>query len=366
MIVKEFILMKREKGALVVIAILPVTMLFLYGYTVEMNPKNIPTVIHVEDHSPFVRQFISGLENTGHFKITHQANSEEEARLYLKKNQALYILTINPDFTRKLIHGEKPDILFEVDATDPIASAQAIGSVQLLILSVFDNILVGPLSYLKKDFQPFRLVVHKLYNPQSNSQYYIIPAVIGFILLLTMLTLTNVVAFRDREEGTFECIAASPVKPIEIILGEASASIILGILQFSISIAVALYAFKIPMVGNFFVLFLCTVLYILAELSISLAIAMTSENLLQAIQTSNLHILFSIVLSGFLFPFFGIPKWGQWLGNCLPLTHYLRIIRGIMLKGSTFDLLIPEIWPIVLFVVVMFSVSVLCYKKTVN
>jgi ABC-2 type transport system permease protein len=365
-IVKEFIQMKRDRITLGMLVIIPLMQLILFGYAINSNPKHLPTIVLNADHSYLSRTFLQGIRNTDYFNLMNSSVSEKEANHLMKIGKALFIINIPGGFSHDLIRGEHPTILITADATESMAAANAITAVNILSSIVFDRDFTGSLAYLKTQPPPFNLQVHAKYNPEFITQYNIVPGLMGVVLTMTMVIITALAITREYERGTMENLLATPVRPIEVMLGKLIPYIIVGYIQALLIIAAAFYMFHVPINGSLILLFLAALPFIAANLSIGVTFSTLAENQLQATQLSFFFFLPSILLSGFMFPFFGMPKWAQYIGSLLPLTYFLRITRGIMLKGNDFANTWPNIWPIIIFMVVALYIGAKRYRQTLD
>lgn len=367
-IYKEFIQMLRNRTSFAIIIGIPIIQLILFGFAVNNDPKHLPTAIVSADHSNFTRSFIQGLVNTDYFEIIGTANSEEEATNWLRTGKTLFVLNIPSTFSRDLIRGNKPSLLLEADATDPVTAGNALSAVNVLQQSVLQYDLRG-LNYLyntTKTTSPFDVRIHLLYNPNINTQYNIVPGLMGVILTMIMVMITATAITRERERGTMENLLATPVQPSEVMIGKVLPYIIVGYLQVFLILGIAHPLFHIPVFGSIGLLLLITFPFIAANLAVGLLFSTIAQNQLQATQTTTFFFLPSILLSGFMFPFRGMPEWAQWIGQVLPLTHYLRIVRGILLKGNGWVQIWPDLWPILLFLVVIVLLGIKRFHRTLD
>lgn len=381
-IIKEFIQMVRDKGTLAIMIGIPLMQVVLFGFAINLNPKHLPMAILSADESVFTRDFIQGLRNSDYFKVTHVAQSEAEAEKLLTTGKVLFVLNIPPSFSRDFVRGNKPTMLLEADATDPAATGNAIAAVNVLVQTSFNYQLKGALNYLHpKNYRataynlnpqftsgdsPIDLRVHARYNPAAITQYNIVPGLLGVVLTLTMVMITAVAVTRERERGTMENLLATPVQPLEVMLGKVLPYIIVGYIQGGLILLSSAFLFGVPMKGNLLLLLLVTMPFIAANLIVGLTMSTIAKNQLQSAQMATFFFLPSILLSGFMFPFAGMAGWAQWLGEILPLTHFLRVTRGILLKGNGLEQIWPDIWPIFLFLLVMLVIGINRYKSTLD
>jgi len=365
-IAKEFIQMRRDRITLSMLVAIPLMQLILFGYAINANPKHLPTVVVSGDHSKLTRTFIQGLKNTEYFQLIRPPVSEKEANYLMAINKAQFVLNIPPNFSYDLMRNKHPTLLLTADATDSMAVSNAMAAANGFANQVFDYDFQGNLSYLKAQKPPFNLMVHAQYNPELITQYNIVPGLMGVILTMTMVMITALAITREYERGTMENLLATPVRPLEVMLGKVIPYIAVGYLQAMLIIASAFYLFHVPIDGSLLLLFIATLPFIAANLSIGVTFSTLADNQLQATQMTFFFFLPSILLSGFMFPFYGMPIWAQWIGNILPLTYFLRITRGIMLKGNGFMNTWPNIWPIIIFMVIALIIGLKRYKQTLD
>jgi len=379
---KEFIQMLRDKGTLAMIIGIPLLQVILFGYAINTNPHKLPTAVISGDESIFTRDFIQGMENTDYFHITQQVKSEAEGEHLLATGKVLFVLNIPPNFTRSLVRGDHPALLLEADATDPSATGNALSAVGILAQSVFNYHLRGALHYLHNDSysrddvstnpqfttssSPVDLRIHARYNPEAITQLNIVPGLMGVILTMTMVMITAVAVTRERERGTMENLLATPALPTEVMVGKVLPYIIVGYLQAIVVLLAADLLFAIPFEGNVLLLLFAAMPFIAANLAVGLAMSTLAKNQLQSIQMTTFFFLPSLLLSGFMFPFAGMPQWAQYVGEALPLTHFLRITRGILLKGNGFAEIWPDVWPILLFLLAIMLLGVKRYRRTLD
>jgi ABC-2 type transport system permease protein len=369
-LLKEFIQMKRDRLTFGMIVGVPIIQLVLFGFAINTDPKGLPAAVVINDESPFSRALVRGLENSQYFKFTHRATSEAEADRLLQLGTVQFVLVIPPDFSRKLQRGERPQLLMAADATDPSATGNALATVNQTIRQVMDRELVGALAAFKANDLPVDLRVdlriQRRYNPEGITRYNIVPGLMGVILTMTMIMMTSLAMTRERERGTMENLLATPVRPIEVMAGKIAPFIIVGYIQVTLILLVAKLAFGVPIVGSLLLLSLALIVFIAANLSVGFTFSTIAKNQLQAMQMTFFFFLPSMLLSGFMFPFRGMPNWAQVLGEVLPLTHFLRIVRGILLKGNGLAEILPELWPIGLFMLVAGTVAMKRYRQTLD
>lgn len=366
LIVKEFTQFKRDKSTFAMVITLPIVQLILFGMAINTNPRDLPSALMNFDNGPFSRTLIHELENTKYFKFDHYPKSEREANRLMATHQVLFTLSIPTDFSRKLVRGEKPAALLEVDGTDPVSVGSAVMAANGLMGDVFQYDLLGPLQSLNPKPGAAQLLIHTKYNPSAITQYNIVPGLLGTVLTMTFVMVASMALTRERERGTMETLLSTPILPLEVIIGKATPYIVVGYLQVMIVIFLAIAFFRIPLLGSPLLLFISVLPFILANLSVGITISTLAKTQLEASQISIFFFLPSMLLSGFAFPFKGMPMWAQTIGEILPLTHFINIVRGIMLKGIGLTEVWVDLWPILLFMLVMLFVALKRYRRTLD
>ena len=365
-VLKEFIQMRRDRLTFGMMVGIPMVQLILFGFAINSNPKHLPTAVYAADNSPFSRTLIWALRNSSYFDLTREAHSVAEIQNWLAEGKVQFAVTVPVDFSRNLLRGEKPELLLEADATDPSAVGFAQAAVNQLATTVINRDLTGPLLKLRASAPPFNLITHQHYNPESISQYNIVPGLIGVMLTMTMIIITGLAITRERERGTMENLLSTPVHPGEVIIGKIVPYIMVGYVQVALVLLAARFLFNVPFIGSVPWLVALTFLFIVANLAVGITFSTIAKNQLQAVQMAFFFFLPSLLLSGYMFPFRGMPGWAQNLGECLPLTHYLRIVRGILLKGNGLAECAPDLWPIALFVTVVLAIGIKRYRQTLD
>ena len=363
---KEFIQLRRDRLTFSMMFGVPILQLILFGFAINTDPKNLPVAVLAADNSPFARRFIHAMENSGYFQIVDHVETEEDARELLARGEVQFILNLPPDFSRRLVRGERPAMLVQADATDPSAVSSAVQVIKEISRTAFDRDLAGPLEKLGAKSGPIEMRIHLEYNPDRITQYNIVPGLLGVALSMTMVMNTALAVTRERERGTMESLLATPALPLEVMTGKIVPSILVGYVQVTVILLAAQMLFQVPMVGSLPLLYLCALSFIAATLAVGITISTLARNQLQATQMSFFYFLPSLLLSGFMFPFRGMPEWAQVLGQALPLTHFLRVLRGILLKGNGFADVWPEIWPILLFGLLVMAFGAFRYRRTLD
>jgi ABC-2 type transport system permease protein len=365
-IVKEFIQLRRDRLTFGMIIGIPIIQLMLFGFAINSDPKHLPSAVLSQDNSVYSRTISAALQNSGYFRVIEQIDSQRRADELLTLGAVQFVVTIPRGFERALVRGERPVLLVEADATDPAATSNAIGTLTQIAQSALNRDLRGVLQDLAAEPLPVDLRVHRRHNPEGVTAYNIVPGLLGVILTMTMVLMTGLAMTRERERGTFENLLATPALPIEVMTGKIVPYILIGLIQVAIVLLAARYIFTVPMQGSLLLLFGVVVIFIAANLTLGITFSALARNQLQAMQMTFFFFLPSMLLSGFMFPFRGMPDWAQVIGNVLPLTHFLLLSRGILLKGNGVYELWPQVWPILLFMAVVMVVGLRVYRRTLD
>ncbi|HVC46261.1 MAG TPA: ABC transporter permease [Terracidiphilus sp.] len=365
-VMKEFTQLRRDRLTFAMIVGIPILQMALFGYAINTNPKHLDTAIISAEDTNFTRSFIAAMQNSSYFKVVGELPNEAAARQALARGQLLFVVNIPAGFTRRLLRHERPSLLIEADATDPTATGSALAAVNGIVQSVVQQEMTGPLATLQGSPAPFDVSVHNLYNPDSITQYNVVPGLMGVVLTLTMVMMTGLAITRERERGTMENLLAMPATPMEVMTGKLIPYIGIGLIQASIILLAARFIFQVPFLGNIGAVYLSTLLFIAANLTVGITFSSLAQNQLQAVQLAIFYFLPNILLSGFMFPFKGMPAWAQVIGDLLPLTYFNRLIRGILLKGNGWADSWPSVWPLMVFTLVLMTVAVATYRKTLD
>jgi ABC-2 type transport system permease protein len=366
MVVKEFVQMRRDRLTFGMTLGIPMIQLILFGFAINSDPKHLPTAVVLADRGPQGRTLLHGIQNSGYFDLARLVETEAEARKILARGEVQFVVNIPENFGRALLRGDRPAILVEADATDPAATSNAIGSLRAVLTQALQHDLKGPLAFLAGATDTIDLRVHALYNPEAITQYNIVPGLMGVVLTNTMVIITGLAITRERERGTMENLLSMPTRPLEVLIGKIVPYIFVGYIQVALILVPAHFLFHVPMVGSIGLLLVVSLLFFAANLAMGITFSTVAQNQLQAMQMSFFFFLPSLLLSGFMFPFRGMPVWAQRIGELFPLTHYLRITRGILLKGNGLDEVVVELWPIALFTAVALTVGVKRYRQTLD
>jgi ABC-2 type transport system permease protein len=366
MAAKEFIQMRRDRLTFAMMIGIPVIQLIIFGFAINTDPKHLPAVVYAADNSAVTRSIIHGLHNTDYFDIVGRVDSRSRARELLARGEVQFVVTVPAGFTRDLVRGDKPVLFIEADATDPAATGGALNAVRESLARALGKHATGPLAHLAPPDLAVTPRLHADYNPENVTQYNIVPGLLGVILTLTLVIITGLAITRERERGTMENLLATPYRPFEIMAGKIVPYILFGYIQMTIILLAARFLFQVPMHGSILLVYGLSLLFIAANLAMGLAFSTIAASQLQAMQLSIFFFLPSILLSGFMFPFRGMPAWAQVVGEALPLTHYLRIVRGILLKGSGLAEVWGEIWPLAAFLAVVLAVALKRFSRTLE
>ncbi|HEU5272844.1 MAG TPA: ABC transporter permease [Xanthobacteraceae bacterium] len=362
MLFKEFLQLRRDRVTFATMISIPLMQLVLFGYAINTLPRDLPTAVLMQESSDVGRTILKTLENTRYFKVTRRVRDEAEFDRLLQSGQVVFGVEIPVNFERDLRRGDRPAILVAADATDPVASGSALGALNEVVASALVNERQIPDSAPP----PFDIRVHARYNPAQSSQLNIVPGLLGTILTLTMLIFTALSVTRETERGTMENLLSMPITPLEIMLGKITPYVAIGFLQAATIVVAGVVLFSVPIVGNLALLAALTTLFIATNLSVGYTFSTLAQNQLQAVQMSMMYFLPNMLLSGFLFPFAGMPLWAQWVGEALPLTHYLRIVRSIMLKGSTLADLQYDTVALACLMLVAMLIAVTRFRRTLD
>jgi ABC-2 type transport system permease protein len=365
-VMKEFVQMRRDRLTFAMMLGIPMIQLIIFGYAINTDPKHLPTALHISDHSEFTRAYVTALQNSEYFHVSVETSDPSLTDDLLAKGGVQFVITIPVNFTRDLIRGQKPQILIEADATDPVAVGNAVRAAQEIARSVWKRNFQGALNGLNPGEDPVEVRVHSKYNPEAITHNNIVPGLMGVVLTMTMVIITSVAITRERERGTMETLLSTPAKPIEVMVGKIVPYVCVGYVQITLITLASRLVFDVPFFGSLLLLYLCAFFFLCANLLIGIFFSTLAKTQMQAMQMSFFWFLPSILLSGYMFPFRGMPQWAQVIGSCLPITHFLRIVRGIMLKGNGPLEIFPHFWPILLFCAVVLLLGSLFYRKTLD
>lgn len=362
MVVKEFIQLRRDRVSFAMIVMIPVMQLLLFGFAINTTPRNLPTAVLLQEDSDLARSILKALENTAYFRFTREVHDVAEFDNLLLSGKVLFGVEIPRGFERAVRRGDRPALLVAADATDPVAAGSAMSALNMVVQTALQHDLhIGDPS-----LPPFEIRTHARYNPAASSRLNIVPGLVGTILTMTMLIFTALSVTRETERGTMESLLSMPITPVEVMLGKILPYVLVGFIQAILILGIGVLLFGVPVNGSLTLLALLSTLFITTNLAIGYTFSTIAQNQLQAMQMSIMFFLPSILLSGFMFPFAGMPVWAQYIGEGLPLTHYLRIVRAIMLKGATLPNLQYDAIALLALMLLAMTIAVLRFRRTLD
>ncbi len=364
-LLKELVQLRRDRLTFAMMIGIPIMQLVMFGFAINGDPKNLPAAVVALDQGPYVRSIVRAAEHTGYFRVV-ATTGERAAEQMLASGEVQFVFMFPADFSTRLLRGERPPVVLYADASDPSATGNAIAAVMRLPEVALAHDLRGPTAHLASGQAPFELRLHRRYNPEGITQLNVVPGLIGVILAMTLVMMTSMAMTRERERGTLENLLATPVRPVEVMIGKILPYIGIAYVQVFIVYAAARLIFKVPMVGSLAVLGFALLLFIIATLSVGFTFSTIARTQIQSMQMTVFYYLPNILLSGFMFPFRGMPAWAQWIGEVLPLTHFLRVVRGVMLKGATLIDVLPQLWPMAAFILVVGTLALKRYRQTLD
>lgn len=365
-LVKEFIQMRRDRITFAMMIGVPIMQLLMFGYAINTDPKFLPALVEMADDGPVARAVVSGMANSGYFDFRGVVTSQAEGDKALRNGSANFVVVIPPDFERDIVRGLHPSVLLAADASDPTAAAGAVGAINGIVSVAIAETLTGPLKSAAGVPPPFSVIVHRQFNPSGSTSTNIVPGLLAVILSMTMVLITAVAIVRESEKGTMETLIATPVRPAEAMLGKIIPYVLVGYVQTIVFLAAARILFNVPFEGSPLAFFLGFNLYLVVNLALGFLISTLTRNQMQAMQVSFFTILPTVLLSGFMFPFAGMPQWAQVLGTIIPATHFLRLVRKVMLKGAGLADITGDMLAISLIMVVIVSIALMRYRQTLD
>ena len=363
---KEFGQLRRDRLTYAMILVLPIVQLLLFGYAINGDPRRLETAVLVQDHGAMSRSILTALENSDYFDITHVARTPGELDEALQRGEVKFALTIPADFSRRVIRGDGAQILVEADATDPAATSGALAALANLPRQALERDLAQSLGARRPASAPFEVVIHRRYNPEGQTAFNIVPGLLAIILSMTLVMMTSLGMARERERGTMESLLSTPVRPLEVMAGKLAPYVGVGLLQAVVILTMARLLFDVPMMGGWLALAMGLTLFIVGSLALGFLISTVARTQLQAMQMSFFYMMPSILLSGFMFPFSGMPGWAQAIGTAIPVTHFLRVVRGALLKGVGLAEAAPSLFALVLFCVAVTTLAMARYRTTLD
>jgi ABC-2 type transport system permease protein len=366
MVVKEFVQMRRDRVTFATMIMVPVMQLVLFGYAINTDPKHLPTVVLVRDQGPLTRAVLAALKNTDYFDLRWEVHDAAQLDKLVRSGEAQFAVEIPASFERDVRRGDRPEMLIIADATDPVATGTAISAAQGVIDSALRRELRGPDAPVKAEPAPFKLTLQRRYNPEGITQLNIVPGLLGVVLTMTMMMYTALAVTREIERGTMENLLSMPIKPVEIMIGKIVPFVFVGFVQMTIILTAAHFLFNVPILGSVGLLIALSTLFAASNLAVGYTFSTIAQNQLQAVQMTFFFFLPNFLLSGYAFPFRGMPEWAQVLGEALPLTHFIRIVRGIMLKGTGFADMQLDVLALFIFMIAAMALALLRFRRTLD
>ena len=363
---KELVQMRRDRLTFAMMFGIPILQLVLFGFAINLDPKRLPSALLVEEQTPIVRTLAAALENSGYYDFVEQTDDPRESAALLARGEVTFVVSIPSGFTTRLLRGDRPQLLIEADASDPAATSNAVARAERILTQALQHDLRGNVAHLAGGPAPFELVVHSSYNPEGRTSYNIVPGLLGVILTMTLVMITGMAMTREVERGTMENLLAMPARPGEVMIGKILPYVLVGSAQTAVILAAAKLIFGVPFVGALWILLLGVAIFVIANLALGFTFSTIAKSQMQAMQLTFFFFLPSLLLSGFMFPFRGMPAWAQTIGEVLPLTHFLRIVRGVMLKDASFLQLRAPLLAMCAFTAVVMTVAMLRYRRTLD
>lgn len=365
-LVKEFIQMRRDRITFAMMIGVPIMQLLLFGYAINSDPRHLPTLVEMADEGPASRAILMGMQTSGYFEFEGVVTSAEEGDRALRDGTASFVVVIPPDFERDVVRGHSPEILLAADASDPAAAGGAVAAINGIVTTAISETLSGALIYAASSPPPFSVVVHRQFNPEGQTSTNIVPGLLAIILSMTMVMITAVAIVRETERGTMETLISTPVRPGEVMLGKIFPYVFVGYVQTGVFLAAARILFDVPFLGSPLAFFVGFNLYIVVNLALGFLISTIARSQMQAMQISFFTLLPTILLSGFMFPFAGMPGWAQAIGSAIPATHFLRLVRKVMLKGAEMAEMATDLWRIGIIMTVIVLIALRRYRQTLD
>jgi ABC-2 type transport system permease protein len=365
-VIKEFVQMRRDRMTFATMIFVPILQLTLFGYAINTDPKQLPTAVLVRDDGPLTRAVLAAMKNTDYFNFKEQVRDAEELDKLIRTGEVQFAVEIPASFERDVRRGDRPAVLVIADATDPVATGTAVSSLQGLIDTALRRELRGPDAAVTKTAAPFEITLQNRYNPEAITQYNIVPGLLGVVLTMTMMMFTALAVTREIERGTMESLLAMPIKPVEIMIGKIAPFVLVGFVQMTIILSAAHFLFGVPIMGSVWLLVSLATLFAASNLAVGYTFSTIANNQLQAVQMTFFFFLPNILLSGFMFPFRGMPQWAQVIGEALPLTHFMRIVRGITLKGTGFADMQIDVLALFIFMIVAMGLALARFRRTLD
>lgn len=365
-LLKEFVQMRRDHVTFAMMIGLPIVQLMLFGFAINADPRHLPTLVEVNDDGPLVRALLAGMQTSGYFDFQGVVTGPAAGEAVLRRGEVSFVVVIPQDFERDVVRGLRPELLIAADASDPSAVSGAAAAMSGIVAGAVAQSLTGPLAGLAAGPPPFEVIVHRQYNPEGRTSTNIVPGLLAIILSMTMVMITAVAIVKERERGTMEMLIATPVRPLEVMLGKILPYVLVGYVQTAVFLVAAFAVFGVPFEGTFTAFFIGFNLFVLGNLALGFLISTVAHNQMQAMQLSFFTILPSVLLSGFMFPFAGMPGWAQAIGTAVPATHFIRLVRAVMLKGAGAADVTGEFAALGAIVLVISMAAMLRYRQTLD
>ncbi|HCK83849.1 MAG TPA: mannose-1-phosphate guanyltransferase [Hyphomonadaceae bacterium] len=363
---KELVQMRRDRPTFAIMIMVPIMQLTLFGFAIDTDPRHLPTAVELRDDGPLTRSLLASMRQSDYFRIVAQVSTDEEGERLLRSGEVSYLIVIPENFEREFVRGERPQILIAADASDPVAASGPIAAANEIARRAFAPELDRLPKRLRGAPAPFEAVIHRQYNPAGETSMNIVPGLLGIILTMTLIMITSIALTREVERGTIESLLSTPVHASEIMIGKTTPYILVGVIQTAIVLIAARLIFHIPFAGAVWPFLLAILLFIFTNLMLGYLISTVAKTQMQAMQMTFFIFLPSILLSGFMFPFAAMPVWAQAIGEALPITHFLRIVREVMLKGAGFAEIRGDIWPIMAIVTILALASLARFRRTLD
>ncbi|WP_375200973.1 ABC transporter permease [Hyphococcus sp.] len=364
--IKELVQMRRDRPTFAIMIMVPVMQLALFGFAINTDPRHLPTAVELRDDGPLSRALLASLRQSTYVEITEIVHSDAEGEDLLRSGKVNFLIVIPENFEKEFVRGERPQLLVAADASDPVAASGVVGAINEIARRAFAPELDRLPRNLRSGAPPYEVVIHRQYNPEGVTAFNIVPGLLGVILTMTMTMITSIALTRERERGTYEALLSTPVRPLEIMVGKTTPYIIVGAIQTAIILLAARYVFHIPFMGDALAFLLVVSLFILTNLMLGYLISTVAKTQMQAMQMTFFVFLPSILLSGFMFPFRAMPGWARALGEAIPNTHFLRMVREIMLKGAGMGDIAGDLGPLLLILLVLAGVALLRFQRTLD
>ncbi|MBI1365784.1 MAG: ABC transporter permease subunit [Alphaproteobacteria bacterium] len=363
---KELVQMRRDRLTFAIMILIPIIQLTLFGFAINTDPRHLATAVELKDEGPLTRSLLAALKQSSYFDIEHIVSTDEEGEALLRTGKVSFFIVVPQNFERDFVRGDRPQILFSADASDPVAAAGGLGAANEIARTAFAADLPRLRPKLAGAPPPYDIVVHKEYNPAGVTAFNIVPGLLGVILTMTLTMITAIALVRELERGTIEALLSTPVRSVEVMIGKTTPYIFVGAVQAAIIMITGRFLFGIPFAGAPVALIAGITVFVFTNLMLGYLISTVAKTQMQAMQMTFFVFLPSILLSGFMFPFHAMPGWAQAIGECLPVTHFLRIVREVMLKGAGLSDIAGDLWPMGVIFFVIASAALRRFRRTLD